>query len=882
MGDKNNIDEITKEYLKSMPVWEHVDRFGVEIAKFRHELDSYLKRLEKPVGSHEKPPASHEEPPASHEKAEGSDEKAEGSGGLRRREGEGEKAKEPASDEVNKDPIYDESLHLLRKKIRDEDEVYAMIEPDKPWVKCKLTRVFQRPRVYQSYPVHTIRLKLPPDYSQIKDVDKLSIAWTRHHGRGLKPAKRVIAGPDNSQLMPGIIGNQPNERSKYRYLVHFDNGSAGYYKPEQVYPIVWQSIKPWKDPKLLGTDHQAKNIHAIYNIMRLYPKKLYVQIGPGSSVDLERNGKSLPALVLQVDEDILKLRYKDGTEEQVYRGSSRLLRRQNIIAKQLANSSDIEHFNPTLLVFMRDYHTASRFSLDEDDNVESVARTLNTARKSTTIRYDSLRKIDVDLNISEPVPDIRNLTSLTSEEEEFSKSHRCNPDCLYIENVKTESSVTDFAEFRNVSDLKVPLLLGWKRRLCRLSSNTRGASQRVSIIYESPCKKIYRLPHTLRRHLSDVKSKLDIDFFTFDREVEINSSLPEFHAVHYQENIAVSQDGQCLENKLVSLMNQYDQERLPKDYIYFNVTVPHPVLAAKGFTLNQDFKSGCDCDGDCSQRVTCHCHILNEEASGLNGHLKGVLSKDCQYFNKRLLNQVTTGIFECNSMCKCSSKCGNRVVQNGIRFRLQIQKYPNEKGWGVITLDDIPKGAFICTYTAELLDDADQYGDSDMYYADLDYISINESRKGTESDDENDEGIDVDRGSKRKSPSDDEEIDEEYSQYMPRRYPARDAHRGSQQQTSARFKKLHDILRSHDFTLDARMKGNLGRFLNHSCDPNCTAQNVFFETHDLRFPTVAFFASKIIKATEEITWDYNYKMGAIVGRKIICLCRKPNCRGRIL
>lgn len=32
--------------------------------------------------------------------------------------------------------------------------------------------------------------------------------------------------------------------------------------------------------------------------------------------------------------------------------------------------------------------------------------------------------------------------------------------------------------------------------------------------------------------------------------------------------------------------------------------------------------------------------------------------------------------------------------------------------------------------------------------------------------------------------------------------------------------------------------------LQHSCIPNLFVQNVFVDTHDLRFPWVAFFASK--------------------------------------
>merc|ERR1712098_466411 len=43
------------------------------------------------------------------------------------------------------------------------------------------------------------------------------------------------------------------------------------------------------------------------------------------------------------------------------------------------------------------------------------------------------------------------------------------------------------------------------------------------------------------------------------------------------------------------------------------------------------------------------------------------------------------------------------------------------------------------------------------------------------------------------------------------------------------------------YIMDAMTQGNVGRYLNHSCDPNVFVQNVFVDSHDLRFPTIAFF-----------------------------------------
>ena len=91
-------------------------------------------------------------------------------------------------------------------------------------------------------------------------------------------------------------------------------------------------------------------------------------------------------------------------------------------------------------------------------------------------------------------------------------------------------------------------------------------------------------------------------------------------------------------------------------------------------------------------------------------------------------------------------------------------------------------------------------------------------------------------------------------------------------------------------------KGNLGRYLNHSCNPNLDTQNVIINTADLRFPTVAFFAKRNIKglinriktyfhiyilAGEELCWDYQYELSDDVERALICYCGAANCRGRL-
>lgn len=71
------------------------------------------------------------------------------------------------------------------------------------------------------------------------------------------------------------------------------------------------------------------------------------------------------------------------------------------------------------------------------------------------------------------------------------------------------------------------------------------------------------------------------------------------------------------------------------------------------------------------------------------------------YIYRRLPDQVITGIYECNSRCKCNATCLNRVVQNPMSLKLQVFKTHN-RGWGIRCLNDVPQGSFICIYAGTI------------------------------------------------------------------------------------------------------------------------------------------------------------------------------------
>lgn len=55
--------------------------------------------------------------------------------------------------------------------------------------------------------------------------------------------------------------------------------------------------------------------------------------------------------------------------------------------------------------------------------------------------------------------------------------------------------------------------------------------------------------------------------------------------------------------------------------------------------------------------------------------------------------------------------------------------------------------------------------------------------------------------------------------------------------------------------IDAARKGNFGRFINHSCDPNCETQK-WMVRGEL---SIGLFAIKDIPANSELTFDYNFE-----------------------
>ncbi|KAJ3689423.1 hypothetical protein LUZ61_018587 [Rhynchospora tenuis] len=182
-------------------------------------------------------------------------------------------------------------------------------------------------------------------------------------------------------------------------------------------------------------------------------------------------------------------------------------------------------------------------------------------------------------------------------------------------------------------------------------------------------------------------------------------------------------------------------------------------------------------------------------------------------------------IKECWSKCGCSKGCGNRVVQRGITVQLQVFMNGNGKGWGLRTVDEIPKGTFVCEYAGEIL------------------------------------------------------TAKEYQE----RYNQRKASLMNSQPMllDADWAQRSGLKNEEALCLDATFYGNIARFINHRCyDANLVEIPVEIETPDHLYYHLALFSSRKIEPLEELTWDYgiDFKGTELQNGSFKCLCGSKYCR----
>ncbi|RWS29762.1 histone-lysine N-methyltransferase: setb1-like protein [Leptotrombidium deliense] len=706
--------------------------------------------------------------------------------------------------------------------------------------------------VIKSIENNLFTIKFSADFMPELRVDSKKLAYTSIPFT-LKIGLRVIAhfrkersDPSyDCPLLSGMIAEAPKISNEGRYLIFFDNGCVCYASPGEVF-LIHADPKPWDEIE----DVDYKNF--IKRYCEEYPEKKMLRFQKGQKVKVRRKEKwTTHCIVEEVDCSLVKVYYEKSNEtEWLYRGSIRLypIYSQVIELQKVKESNSLKpRRNPVSKKGCTNFlggFSCIQYTFEEDSS--EVSRHVSTPKaKKRTAKFLSI-KSQSNLKDAKTLRIVSEIPALFTENMERvleRYSHECFIHCI-------KGIDESLSNFKNVNPYAIPILCKWKREV-RADIHTRQ-NRRSKIVYITPCGNELVSMHEIYEYLRITRSTLYIDFFSFEVNLEVyNSEQITFKPYYYNPDLACGKEFHA-----ISVVNEVDTER-PDHFEYSEKNVAGPGVELR---FDNDFLSCCDCEDDCISAENCSCRRNTIDIAG----------QTCGYEFRRLPDFVMTGIFECNSSCRCSQRCMNRVVQLGIRVQLQLFK-TRGKGWGVRTLHDVPKGSFICTYSAEVINDS-SLPEDDKYFADLDLIDVCERAKegyesSVESCEEEEEIEERPRKRIKYGPSD---VDNSPS-------PIR---RNSALDERFSIREYHN--EDFSYLLDAQKIGNIGRYLNHSCEPNCFVQNVFVETHDLRFPRVSIFAYKHIKALEEVCWDYNYVVDSVPGKRLWCACGSSHCRGRLL
>ncbi|CAN6804308.1 unnamed protein product [Brassica oleracea var. botrytis] len=329
------------------------------------------------------------------------------------------------------------------------------------------------------------------------------------------------------------------------------------------------------------------------------------------------------------------------------------------------------------------------------------------------------------------------------------------------------------------------------------------------------------------------KGKSGCNTFKY-RLVRVPGQPPAFgfwKAVHkWKEGLMTPRRGLILpditsgvESKPVSLVNDFDDEKGPSYFTYIS-TLKH----TEAFRITQQHTAtGCSCRGLCAPGdLNCSCIRMN--------------GGDLPYLNGVMLVSRRPMVYECGSTCPCNASCKNKVIQTGLKFRMEVFKTAN-RGWGLRSWDPIRAGSFICEYAGEVKDQEtlrmDQEEDEFVFDTSRVYNSFKWNYEPALVDED---------------PSD--ELPEEFNLPAP-------------------------------LLISAKNFGNVARFMNHSCSPNVLWQPVICEGNGEPVVHIAFFAIRHIPPMAELTYDYGVSLtseardGSLLHGKRQCNCGSVKCRG---
>ncbi|KAJ6740190.1 HISTONE-LYSINE N-METHYLTRANSFERASE SUVR5 [Salix purpurea] len=277
--------------------------------------------------------------------------------------------------------------------------------------------------------------------------------------------------------------------------------------------------------------------------------------------------------------------------------------------------------------------------------------------------------------------------------------------------------------------------------------------------------------------------------------------------------------------------------------------VTGPLLDQSDSLDIESLQLGCSCQYSMCCPETCdHVYLFDndyEDARDIHGN--SMLGRFPYDDKGRIVLEEGYLVYECNSMCSCNKTCPNRVLQNGIRVKLEVFKTDN-KGWAVRAGEPILRGTFICEYIGEVLDEQeandrrDRYGKegcSYMYKIDAHTNDMSRMVEGQAH-----YFIDATKYGN-------------VSRFINHRAPRGTIHGTS---TFVAFNSCSSTT-------------SLARTANH-CMPNLANHQVLVNSMDSQRAHIGLYASRDISFGEELTYNYRYEL--LPGEGYPCHCGVSN------
>ncbi|XP_050076749.1 histone-lysine N-methyltransferase eggless [Anopheles maculipalpis] len=596
--------------------------------------------------------------------------------------------------------------------------------------------------------------------------------------------------------------------------------------------------------------------------------------------------------------------------------------KENKIAESPAESYTKQDVQDTLNRATAKKSTVHR--LGTNSNKSTNSNGTSTVSNNNVTRAISLNQstIYIDFDKNHSTGKTVNYTTKNYRSPQKFVLHDCNPHCMY----KIPMPLHTY------NLLARPLVTGWEREFYHY----RGPKKTTVVMYRAPCGRRIRNMAELHRYLRLTRCSLNVECFDFEPDIR---ALATFLAENVQFECEDLSFG--AEPTPVHCVNNYDDTQ-PPPCEYSTERIP---TEGVNLNLDKEFLCGCDCEDDCADKSKCQCWQLTLTGARFTNPYVDPNTVGYVYKRllDPVLTGIYECNVQCK--CR-KDQCLNRVVQNSLQTKLQVFNTHNKgwgirclndvpKGSFIC----IYAGHLLTEDTSNRICEMSENKTGDEYFADLDYIenaenhkadyeaeayrSDNEDSMQTDNPDDSEESEEEARGERFTSTQD---SDEEYTSktkpstmVVKTRAQSRKASTTERPTASSVIGKgsnngvndeqecvnlipnlemnskgallntdQESTLRKffgeneHIYVMDAKKSGNLGRYFNHSCVPNLFVQSVFVDTHDVRFPWVAFFAYCNIKAGTELTWNYNYDVGSVNGKVLTCVCGERGCKGRLL